>query len=691
MATDPVCGMHVDEADSALKLMMENRTYYFCCSGCMEEFASPGEAMSRLRMKLAVSAILSGTILVLTYLYQPPDWAYVAFLLAAVVQFYAGYPFYRGSYDAFAGRIANMDVLIATGTSAAFLYSSVVLFLPGRVPGVYYFDASSMIITLILTGNYLEHLTRERARGALRRLGELLPSSAEILRTSEVITVPVSDVVAGDTVVLRPGARVPADGRVTEGASSVNEALVTGESLPVPKRVGDRVLAGTVNGDGRLLVQATQTGEDTVLSQIGTLLTEAEASRVPMQELADRIASYFVPVVLAIAIAAALGWALLGAAPFNVTLLIFVTVAITACPCAFGLATPAAIVMGTGRAARDGILFKGRDSIENAALVDTVLTDKTGTLTTGRPRLTDVIPAPGIRQAELLSLSASIEAGSEHPLARAVVDRARLDGVRFENASQVIALPGSGVRGVITGTTISVLSDSSPDTSMNLTRDLAAEVKRMESEGKAWSAVIREGQLLGLLGFFDTTAPSSKEAVETLKSDGIEVVMVTGDNKAAADNIARELGIGEVHAEISPGGKIDILRQKQREGKRVAFIGDGVNDAPAILAANVGIAIGVGTEVAKEAGGVILLSSDFRDAALALRVARMTVRKVRLNLLWALGYNSVLLPVAAGLLIPLFGFGLYNYLPMLGALAMGLSSTTVLLNSFSLGWISLDS
>ncbi len=688
MATDPVCGMYVDEP-AELKLVRDNRTYYFCATSCMETFAEPGKEIERLKRRLYVAAPLSVITLILTYFYQPSYWPYAALLMAGVVQFYPGYHFYRGTWDAIRNRSANMDVLIAVGTSMAYLYSAIALLLPGKLPAIYYFDASAIIITLILTGSYLEHLTREKARGALRKLHELLPSTATVVREGREVEVPMAEVTAGEVVVVRPGSRVPADGVVVEGISSTDESLVTGESLPVEKRQGSQVLAGTMNGEGRLMVRTTNVGENTVLSQIGSLLTEAEMSKVPIQQLANRIAGVFVPVVLVISLSAGLGWALLGGAPFNISLLIFVTVAITACPCAFGLATPAAIVMGTGRAAQEGILFKGKDTIEKASLVDTVLTDKTGTLTMGRPTLTDVLPATGIDVEEILSLSGSIEAGSEHPLAKAVVEKARAEKVTVPAAVEIVSLPGRGVRGRVGGIEVTVLNGGAVREEGYSLGPLEVSAERLAREGKAWSVVIRKDKPLGILGFFDSPVPSAREAVTALKADGISVTMITGDNKAAAERVARELGIDEVYASTDPKGKMAILQKKQAEGKHVAFVGDGINDAPALMAADVGIAIGAGTEVAREAGGVILMRSDFRGVALALRISRRTVKKVRMNLFWALGYNSILLPVAAGLLIPFLGFGAYDYLPLVGAAAMGLSSTSVLLNSFSLRWVNV--
>jgi P-type Cu+ transporter len=683
MATDPVCGMYVDERTAYLKLVRENRTYYFCSGRCLEEFSRPEAEIGRLRRRLTVAWPLTIVVLVLTYLRPFDLWPWVALPLAGIVQFYPGLQFYRSTRDAVRGRTWNMDVLIAVGTTTAFAFSVAVLLLPGKLPSSYYFDASAAIVTLILTGNYLEHLTRERAGGALRRLHELLPPTASVLRNGFEIAVPVSEVAAGERLLVRPGGRFPVDGRVVEGRSSVNESLLTGESLPVPKGSGDPVIAGSVNGEGLLTVEAVRVGTDTALAEIGRLVTEAETSRVPLQQLADRIASAFVPLVLGLAVLAGAAWFLLGAG-LTIALLAFVSVVVIACPCAFGIATPAAIVVGTGRGAEEGVLFKGRDSLERASRIDVVLTDKTGTLTRGEPAVTDIVSLAGQSEADLLSLAASVESGSEHPLARAVVRAARDRGVAIATATDVRADPGRGVVASVGGLEVAVVSGTmAAQEGLDLT-PLRAAIDRFERAGQGWSIVRRDSTLVGAIGFADEIAPGVPEAVRALQDDGLTVVMATGDREAPALVIARAAGIPDVRARLSPAQKLGLLRQLQASGKRVAYVGDGINDAPALAASDLGIAIGAGTEVAKEAGGVVLIRSDFRGVALALRLGRRTVDKVRGNLTWAVGYNAVLLPVAAGALVPVFGLGLFSVLPIGAALAMGLSSTTVVLNSLSL-------
>ncbi len=690
MPTDPVCGMYVDERSAELTLVRENRSYYFCSSSCLDEFAAPERQIRRLRQRLAVAWPLSLAILVLTYVPTVPGIAWLLFPLATVVQFYPGWTYYRGTADALRNRLWNMDILIAVGTTIAYAYSVVALLRPGALPSASFFDASSLIITLILTGNYLEHLTRERARGALRHLGEMLPTTAVVVREGREVEVALGEVRRGDELRVRPGGRIPADGTIVEGRTEVDEALLTGESLPQPKRPGDRVVAGSLNGDGAIRLRATGVGEDTLLAQIGRLMTEAETSRIPLQRLANRIASIFVPFVLTLAVVVTLGWAYAGVG-LTVALLVFVSIVITACPCAFSIATPAAIVVGTGRAAEAGILFQGHDALEQASRADVVLTDKTGTLTRGVPVLTDIVPIPGATESELLRLAAGLEATSEHPLGRAVREAGAHRAVLPAPATDVRALPGRGIEGTIEGRPGALYVGSAAE---EMSIDLgpwAASIDRFRADGKSWSIVLRDGRPLGVLAFSDEIRPEAAGAVRALAQDGIPVVMVTGDQAPAAERVARALGISEVHPGVSPAGKLALIREFQARGRHVAFVGDGVNDAPALAAADLGVAIGAGSDVAKAAGGVVLVRSDLSGVALALRIGRRTVRKVRTNLLWALGYNAVLLPIAAGALVPLLGLGVYDVLPITGAIAMGLSSTTVVLNSLSLRFVSLDS
>lgn len=688
MATDPICGMAVDEATAELKLLRDNRTYFFCSSHCLREFAEPEHELGRLRHRLAVGWPLAAAVVALTYLQPVAPWPWLALALGGIVQFYPGWPFLEGTADAVRNRSWSMDVLIGVGTTLAFGYSALSVIVPGAVPAAYFFDASALIVCLILTGNYLEHRTRESARRVLRRLGELLPPTATVLRDGRERPLPLAEVVEGDLVRVLPGARFPVDGSVLDGRSSSDEAAVSGESLPVPKGPGSSVVAGSVNLEGVLLVRASRVGPDTMLAEVGRLVAEAETSRVRLQQLADRIASLFVPFVLALAAVATFGWAVVGVG-VPVAVLVFVSVVITACPCAFGIATPAAIVVGTGRAAEEGILFKGRDSLERASTVDVVVADKTGTLTRGTPSLTDIEPAPGRTAGEVLELAARIEAGSSHPLAAAVVRAAEARSITPGEASELRVDPGRGVSGTVDGRSVTVVQGAAYASEAPADSWWGRAGARWASDGKAWSLVVSDGEVVGALGFQDEISDGVAAAVRALRVDGVRVVMATGDHEQAARAIAAQAGILEVHAGLTPKGKLELLESLRAAGRTVAFVGDGINDAPALAAADLGIAIGAGTEVAKEAGGVVLLRQRFEGVALALRLGRRTVRKVRGNLVWALGYNAVLLPIAAGALVPVFGLGVFQVLPITGAVAMGLSSTSVVLNSLSLRWVSL--
>lgn len=686
MATDPVCGMYVEPGPQALQLTRDNRTYYFCADSCRLTFAEPERERRRLLRRLVVAWPLSLLVLALTYVPVFSLAPFAAAAAAAVVQFYPGSVFYRGGYDALRNRVANMDLLIMVGTTTAFLYSLVALALPGRLPAAYYFDASALIVTLILTGNYLEHLTRARAGSALRRLNEILPTHAEVVRKGLEVSVPVGEVALGEVVRVRPGGRFPTDGVVRSGRTSADESLLTGESVPLAKGPGDRVIAGAINGEGLVEVETTRIGPDTFVAQVGQLLTASEMSRVPLKRTADRISAIFVPFVLAVAVAVALGWYFLGGASPTVALLVFVTVAITACPCAFGIATPAAIIVGTGRAAESGVLFRGEDAIERAARADVVLTDKTGTLTSSTPELADVVPAPGVSRDAVLALAAGIESGSEHALGRAVRNRAVRDRIAPVAVDTIRSDPGRGVRGVRSGRPVAVLRGEAARAEGADLTGWASAIESAEGEGESWSVVLDAGTVVGMLGFRAPLAAGSREAVSELRAMGVDVAMVTGDHPAAARKVAEELGVRQVFAESTPAEKVRRVEEARAAGHRVAFVGDGVNDAAALAAADVGIAIGSGTDVAREAGQVLLVRPDVRGVPFALGIARRTVGRVRGNLLWAIGYNAVLIPVAAGALVPWFGLSVYNVLPMLGALAMGVSSTTVVLNSLTLRW-----
>ncbi len=683
MATDPVCGMTVEEGPEALRLVRENRTYYFCSDDCRRTFAAPEESRRRAARRLAVAWPLSVAVFGLVWFAPARPDEGLAAVLAGVVQVYAGFGFYRGAWDALRHRIGNMDLLIASGTTAAYVYSLAVLLAPGQLPSGTYFDASSLIIAVILTGNYLEHLTRRRGTSALRAIADLVPATVVIVDRGEERRVPVADLAPGRSVRVLPGERCPADGTVREGTGAVDESLLTGEPSGPAKRPGDRILAGARNLENPLVVEVTAVGTDTFVAQVGRLLEDAELARVPLQRRADRLASVFVPFVLALAVGAGGTWYVLSGRDLALALLVFVTVAVTACPCAFGLATPAALLVGTGRAAEDGILFRGEEAIERAARVDTVLLDKTGTLVTAETAVASTFVLPPLGAEEMFALVAGLEAVSPHPLARAVRAAAATRGVVPVRFSRLTPTPGFGVSGELDGRTFD-LGRPGPGPVSTVGDPVDAWAKAATDQGLTVAVLRRDGHPVGAVAFQPQLAMGAAAAVAALRAEGYGLAVVTGDGPAAAASVGQELGISAVHADVRPEGKVAIVRSYQQGGRRVAFVGDGVNDAPALAAADLGVAVGTGSEVARETGQLLLVRPDLARLPQALRVARRTVARVRSNLWWAVGYNAVLLPVAAGVLVPVLGVGMYAYLPVLGATAMGLSSTTVLLNSLTL-------
>ena len=687
MAKDPVCGMYVDEMSAELKADVRGVTYYFCSETCRSQFVAPEREMKRLRAFVVVSGALAVPILLLTYLSVLPSGMrnYVLFALDTPVQLVVGWRFYRGTFDSIRNRMGNMDVLIALGTSAAWAYSTVVTFDPSLFPfsGVY-FDTSAVIITLILGGRYLEHVTKGRATAAVRKLADLQPTLARIVRNGVEEEVPIEKVEVGDMLVVRPGEKIPVDSVVVEGSSAVDESMITGESIPVEKRVGDEVIGATINRSGLLKARAEKVGQDTALSQIVRVGEEAQVGRAPIQRLADRIASYFVPVVVIAAVVAGLSWYFFGHIGLDFATLAFVSVVVIACPCALGVATPAAQLVGSSKGAQNGVLIKGGEFLERAGKVNTVVFDKTGTLTVGKPSVTDVISASPSGQDELIRLAASIEKGSEHPLGEAILEEARRRGISVPDPANFQSVAGMGVTADVDGKAIAMgnrklMADREVDTS-----PLDLQLQKLETDGKTAMLVAVGGKLTGALAVADTVKPSAASMVSALKAMGIEVVMLTGDNSRTAAAMAKSIGIDRFIAEVLPRQKEEQIEKLQEEGKIVAMVGDGINDAPALARADVGIAIGSGTDIAKETGGVVLIKDDLRNVATAIRLSRRTLSKIKQNLFWAFAYNAALIPIAAGALVPFFGVQMYSYLPFLAAGAMAISSVTVVSNSLLL-------
>jgi Cu+-exporting ATPase len=679
--------MFVEESTASITRTIRGTKWYFCCENCAKTFEKPEAEIKQLKILFVAGVALTIPIALLTYFAILPATInnYVLFLLETPVQFIVGRRFYRGTYDAFRNRMGNMDVLIATGTTAAWAYSTAITFTPTFFPvSGAYFDAAAMILTLILLGNLLEHVAKGRASEAVRRLMDLQPRMGHVLRNGGEIDVPVESVGVGDLLVVRPGERIPVDGTVMEGSSAVDQSAITGESIPVEKAAGDEVIGATINTSGLLKIRATKVGADTVLSKIVKLVEEAQMARAPIQRLADRVAAYFVPAVVLIAIAAGAGWYLFGGLPLNFAVLAFVSVIIIACPCALGLATPAAILVGTAKGAQNGILIKGGEYLETAHKLDAIVFDKTGTLTRGTPSVTDIVTTGGYSEEQVLQLAAVAERGSEHPLGRAVLLAAEEKGLKVPEPSSFKAVPGQGVLIEYGGKTL-LLGNRKLTTSRNLDlRSVEPSIGRLEAEGKTVMILSSEKEPIGIIGLADILKEDAVEAVKRLQQMNIEVVMLTGDNSQTANAIAGKLGIEKIVADVIPEQKELIIRQLQNEGKVVGMVGDGINDAPALAAANVGIAIGSGTDVAVETGGIVLIGNRLLDVVTAIRLSKATVRKIKQNLFWAFCYNMALIPIAAGALVPFFGAGVYNFLPFLAAGAMAISSVTVVSNSLLL-------
>lgn len=715
-----------------------------------ERSETPGVALEvrrerdirRLKIKFAV-ALAVGVILLLMMLIPErslslqSQW-YIMFALATPVQFWAGRQFYRGAWAALRHRTSDMNTLIAVGTSAAYLYSAVVTFFPsaleeaagaGFEKAVYY-DSAVIIIGLILLGRWLEARAKGQTSAALKRLIGLQPKTARVLRHAAVpetlveVDVPVEEVAVGDIVLVRPGEKVPVDGVVVEGRSAVDESMLTGESLPVEKGPGDEVIGATLNRTGSFRFQATKVGRDTALAQIVRLVEQAQGSKAPIQRAADYIASIFVPAVLGVAAVTFLVWYFFGPRPeFTLALLAFVSVVVIACPCALGLATPTAIVVGTGKGAENGILIRSGEALERAHKLDVVVLDKTGTLTRGRPEVTDVLPssdgaesaapltsapdaaldastgpdsrsaldrrtASDMAEGELLRLAASVERGSEHPLGEAIVEAARSRGMELLETVEFEALPGRGVEAAVAaegGRVLRVLLGNRrlfEERGVDLLSwGLEAEASRLEAEGKTAMFVVVDGRPAGVIGVADVLKPDARPTVQALEALGLEVYMLTGDNRRTAETVAAQAGIRHVLAEVLPDRKAQAIRELQAQGRVVAMVGDGINDAPALAQADIGIAIGTGTDVAIETSDITLIRGDLEPIETAIRLSRATMRVIKQNLAWAFGYNVALIPVAAGVLYPAFGILLD---PMFAAVAMALSSVSVVSNSLRL-------
>jgi len=622
----------------------------------------------------------------------PVGWLpWIELLLASPVVLWGGWPFFQRGWASVVNRSTNMFTLIAMGTGVAYIYSLIATVVPGVFPAYFremggrpavYFEAAAAIVTLVLLGQVLELRARTRTGAAIRALLNLAPPTARVLRDGTEVDIPLDQVRVDDRLRVRPGEKIPVDGIVVEGHSSVDESMITGESLPVEKTPGSRVIGATVNSSGSFIMRAERVGTETLLAQIVKMVSQAQRSRAPIQRLADRVAGWFVPSVIAIAVVTFIAWAVFGPEPRLAHAIVnAVAVLIIACPCALGLATPMAIMVGTGRGAHAGVLIKNAEALETLEKVDTLVVDKTGTLTEGKPRVVSVVTADGISEPELLRILASLEQGSEHPLAAAVLAAANERGLSLSRVSDFQSHAGRGISGKIDGK-LAIAGNETLFSEQGV--PLAGhetKAQELRSHGQTVIFVGLEGKVAGLVGIADPVKASTPSALAELRKDGLRIVMVTGDSKATGATVARELGIQEFEAEVLPDRKSEIVKRLQNEGHIVAMAGDGINDAPALAQANVGIAMGTGTDVAIESGGITLVKGDLAAIARARKLSRATMKNIRQNLFFAFIYNSIGVPIAAGILYPFFGLLLS---PIFAAAAMSLSSVSVITNSLRL-------
>ncbi|MEK7560573.1 MAG: heavy metal translocating P-type ATPase [Patescibacteria group bacterium] len=643
---------------------------------------------------------------------SPPfriDLNYLYWILSTPIQFIIAWPFYRNSYTSIRVGSANMDVLVALGTSAAYFYSAIgFLFFNIDHP---FWESSAALLTFILLGRYIEILAKGRASAAIKELLKLEAKEAHVIRDGKEITVPIDNLKEGEIILVRPGEKIPVDGIVTEGKTHIDEKVVTGESMPVSRTVGDQVIGATVNQEGLLKFRATKVGKDTLLYQIIRMVEEAQAARAPIQNLVDKISERFVPAVVILSVLVFVGWVFFAALPFRTGLLRMIAVLVISCPCAMGLATPTALVVGIGRAAKFGIILKGGEALEKAYKVDAIMFDKTGTLTIGKPEVTDIVRIdPSYKEDDIAYFAASVERGSEHPLARAIIERGKKTGKELPEPKDFTAIAGKGVIGMVDGKKIAIGNHFYMGDLGLETASAELERTRLQNEAKTVVFMVLDGKLVALIAMADTLKPFAAEAIAALKQMKKEIVMITGDNIKTAEAIGRQVGIDRVMAEVLPQAKAETVKKLQGEGKRVAMVGDGINDSPALAQADVGIAVGSGTDVAVQTGQVILVKDDLRDVVTAIQLSGKTIRKVWQNLFWAFFYNVIAIPIAGGihLLITQTSFGVpapwvlavaqslggagrifFNFSqatlrPEIAGFAMAFSSVSVVLNSLSL-------
>jgi Cu+-exporting ATPase len=690
MAKDPICGMVIPKYRS-IKREVGGRAYYFCSENCVRTFEAPEAELKTMkrRVTIALTGVLALAIFraavflglaagatVLTWVPIPflPwfTWGVWLFIITTPIMIFGGKGFFVGAWHAIKNRVANMDLLIALGTSTAYIYSAFVVFFPGVLPVEeknVYFEVSAIIIAFVLLGKYMEEIIKKRSSAAIRKLLDLKPQTARVIRDGVEVEIPAEAVMVDEVVFVRPGEKIPTDGIVIEGHSSIDEKMITGESMPVEKKAGDEVIGGTINKVGSFKFKAARVGADTTLSQIIKLVEEAQTSSSQIQRLADKVASYFVPAVIGVAFLSAAVWIVIGNS--TMALLSFVAVLIIACPCALGIATPAALMVGVGKGAELGILIRGAEYLERAEKLNVVVFDKTGTLTKGEPEVTEIASVNSVSESEIIQLAAIAEKGSEHPLAEAILKRANMTGLAIPDAEAFEAIPGHGVKVRYEGREILVGNRRlMKDFDISI-QDKESVISGLEAKGNTVMIVARDKKFVGLIAVADALKENAEDVVRGLKAEGMQVVMLTGDNEKTAKAIGSKVGIERIVANVLPGEKSKVIKDLQAEGKIVAMVGDGINDSPALAQADIGIAIGSGSDVAKETGGIILVRDDLTDVIKGIKLSRATMRKIKQNLFWAFIYNTAGIPIAA--------FGLLN--PIIAAAAMALSSLSVVSNS----------
>ncbi len=691
MAKDPVCGMVVNE-ETGLSTNVGGRQIYFCSPMCQQTFVQPEKELAKMKKRMYVAAsgvLILAIIRAALYLgvaagaiavsWVPfPDIPFLSyglllFLIVTPVQFIGGWSFYVGAYHAIRHRTANMDLLIAIGTLTAYIYSIVVLFFPDVIPGeekFVYFEVSAVIIAFVLLGKYMEEAIKKKSTAAVRKLLDLKPAMAHVIRDGVEIDISSGEIVKNEIIIVKPGEKIPTDGIVIDGASSVDEKMITGESLPIGKKYGDEVIGATLNMQGLLKVKATKIGQETALSQIIHVVEQAQSSTAKVQRTADSIAAKFVPAVVSASVITFLVWYFI-MQDFVSGVLAFVAVLIIACPCALGVATPAALMVGVGKGAESGILIRGAEYLERSEKITTIVFDKTGTLTKGKPEVTDIFSLDNFSAKEIMRFSGSVESGSDHPIAKAIVKKAKQMHVEFTDLKNFEELNGLGVKANVNNKQV-YIGNRKMMIHFGISLDkVEQKMTQLETQGKTAIMVAIEEKIIGIIAVSDSVKESSPMAITALKDLEIECIMITGDNEKTANAIAKQVGIQKVIANVLPSDKALEIKKMQSEGKIVAMVGDGINDAPALAQADIGIAIGSGSDIAKETGGIILIKDDVMDVARSIRLSHATMKKIKQNLFWAFAYNSGAIPIAAvGLLSPIFA-----------AAAMALSSISVIANS----------